>query len=205
MIPSLSRATALLGTALLFAATPAWTSNFPYTFVSVQIGQAVLDDPFYLGGDEYKDFKEVGAGASYQLWDYVAAGFNLNSRFGEEANSETSAETKAPYLAFPIPVGSRVDLVPHVGYRETDFETCVSGNCVRNDNEGATYGALVRTWLEPGKLEFKASWLDADIENFDSEKSAGLGVWVNRNNRLGLEYTDQSASSVIALSYRYNW
>ncbi len=115
MASSFGRATAVLGAELLFGPIPAWTSNLSYSFVNGELGRGVLDNPARLGVERHERLPTISAGASHQLIDWIVARVELSREVHGQTRSESTAETSIPYLAFPIPMGSRFDLIQWVG------------------------------------------------------------------------------------------
>lgn len=184
---------------------PALASNFSYSHLGVDFGQATPDEDLILAGETYDSFGFFSVGGGYQFTDNVALSLSSSAYAAKEGDTDFTYTFVELYLHFPIAVSKDIDITPFVGLRRDEAEACVGAICFTDDESGGGYGLAVRAWVVPDKLELNASYTDSNQDGFDSEIEIGMSAYINKNNSIQVNYMTEDSISRFAVGYRYYW
>ena len=183
----------------------AFSANFSYTNVGIDIGQATLEDEIEIFGEDYKNLTYVSLNGSYQVMDNLTLSLDSSSFGREQISTEFRYSMAEFYLNFPISIGENVDVVPFWGSRRDSAEMCNQNVCYKEERSAAGYGVNVNLWLDKGTLALDAGYTNTRDKDFDSELSLGLGYYFDEKQSFRFDYHTEDALDIVSIGYRYQW
>lgn len=180
-------------------------SNFSYSQIGVNLGQAMPEEDIVFFGDRYEEFGVASLAGSVQVNSNVALGVGLSAVANEESRTEINNASLVITAQFPIPVGEQVDIVPQVGFGRFETELCLDGFCQSDDDSAAVYSLGLRAWAVPDVLELNAGYFDSNQDNAESSIALGAALWAAEHHRFGLTYEDADSLTAVTVGYSYNW
>lgn len=208
---------ALLLTALVFAAGPALSSNFSYTYITAEFSIVDFDEHVFLidpqtgGAVEFDGLTGVGFGGSVQVTDAVYVG--LASAYAETSGGSLELGESASQLFAGIvaPIGNRADLNIEVAYVTAEAEICakLSGGfseCLRFEDDGVGIAAGARIWVQDNVELFggysRISWDEGDSTD---GYTAGVAAWIGDHHSVRLSFTSGEVTKTFGIAYRYTF
>lgn len=180
-------------------------SNFSYTLISIDVGKATPDQDIVFYGERYEEFGAASLSGAYQLDNNLAVSVGASAIANSGSRTEITNSSVAVKLLVPIPVGSRLDIVPNFGFGKFKSEFCIDNNCMSQDDSAALYGIGLRAWVLPNAFELNGGVSDSTLENSETTVAIGAALWANENHRFALDYEGSSSLSVVTIGYSYNW
>lgn len=180
-------------------------SNFSYTQLGIDIGKATPDQDIVFYGERYEEFGAASLSGSYQLDNNLAVEIGAAAIANNGPRTEITNSSLAVNLLVPIPVGSRLDIVPHFGFGKFKSEFCIDNDCRSQDDSAALYGIGLRAWVLPNAFELNGGVSDSTLEDSETSVAIGAALWASKNHRFALDYEGSSSISVVTIGYSYNW
>ncbi len=217
----------LAGCVLAGLVTPALGSNFSYTYVGGDLGVTTLDDDLIFNGEIYEEFGAANINGAFQFNENFAVRLSSSAISNDGPRTQITQTATNASVIFPFAVGSKLDIIPSLGYVFTESEFCDErwdydgwyyddddddffdfyddDECSSDDDSGVLFGISSRIWAIPGRLEFNAGVSDSNIEGSESTISLGGAVWLADHHSIRVNYGTNDTSSTVAVGYAFAW
>lgn len=190
---------------LVLFSTTSSASNFSYSYLGFNLGKLTPDEDIIFLGEVYEEFGTFSLDSGYQFNPNLALFISSAAAANEGPTTELSTSSFSLGLMFPIAVSERLDIVPGVGFVNSEVEGCLSGLCRAEDESGAAFGLLLRGWAVDDSLEINAQVQGSTLD--DSETFVGLGgaLWWAKRHSARLDFGSQKSQRQFSIGYRYTW
>ena len=182
---------------------------FPYTSLGIAVGATSFDDDIIVdtgtSAESHSGAVVASIGGSIQFEGGPFFAASSGAMVSEGSSSEIEERQLNLGFGFPFPLNESFDLVPQLGFLYVDAEACVDNICATDDDSAISFGLQGRAWAVPEQLELGFGLSDTTLDDSDVVFGLSMGVWIEENNRLGLNLSTSDFADTFTIGYSYNW